>query len=229
MTHVRDKPAERRSPDDGTLSRFGVFLPSFVFDGDGHERARGLLDFARRVEDLGFDSIFITDHLMAARQFYRVSWLEPLTTLSFVAAVTRRVRLGTSVLILPLRNPVILAKEIANLAYLSGNRYIIGGGVGWYGPEFEACGTHKSERGRRSDEVLDILRGLLSGPRFTYQGDFFTLNNVTIEPRPQRQQLEPVVRVLTLLPPCAQAESQPPAGELIDAGGHPRGQHGMAE
>ncbi len=186
MSDLEDARTEGRGQDDGLLSRFGVFLPSYVWEGDGQERARGLLDFARRVEDLGFDSIFITDHVIAARHFYSVSWLDPLTTLSFVAAVTRRVRLGTSILILPLRNPVILAKEIANLEYLSGNRYIIGAGVGWYGPEFEACGTHKSERGRRSDEVLDILRGLLSEPGFSYRGDFFTLDDVTIEPRPPR-------------------------------------------
>lgn len=155
-----------------------------MWEGDGPQRVCGLLDFARAVESLGFDSIFITDHVIAAKHFYDVSWLDSLTTLTFVAAVTERVRLGTSVLILPLRHPVILAKQIATLEYLSNERYIIGAGIGWFGPEFEAVATHKSERGRRSDEVLDILRGLLTREAFDYQGQFYRLDGVTIDPRP---------------------------------------------
>lgn len=170
----------------GDASRFGVFLPSWVWPDDGPERVRGLLTFAREVERLGFDSIFITDHVIAAKHFYDVSWLEPLTTLAFVAAVTERVRLGTSILILPLRHPVVLAKQIATLEHLSGDRYIIGGGVGWYGPEFEAVGTHKRERGRRTDEVLDVVCGLLSRERFSYQGEFYRVSDVSIDPRPRR-------------------------------------------
>ena len=186
MTAAASVGSEAAAPVQGDASRFGVFLPSYTWPGDGLERVRGLLDFAREVERLDFDSIFITDHVVAARHFYDVSWLEPLTTLSFVAAVTERVRFGTSILILPLRNPVVLAKEIANLEYLSRERYIIGGGVGWYEPEFEAVGTRKSERGRRSDEVLDILRGLLTTENFSYQGEFYRFTDVTIDPRPSR-------------------------------------------
>jgi probable F420-dependent oxidoreductase len=167
-------------------SRFGVFLPSYVWEGDSDTRVAGLCDFARQAEDLGFDSIFLTDHVIAARHFYDVSWLEPLMTLSFAAAVTKRIRLGTSVLLLPLRNPVVLAKEIATLEYLSRERYIIGSGIGWYGPEFEAVGTHKSERGRRSDEVLDILHRLLTRPSVSYEGEFYRFEDVTIDPRPSR-------------------------------------------
>jgi probable F420-dependent oxidoreductase len=138
------------------------------------------------VERLGFDSIFITDHVIAAKHFYDVSWLDPLTTLSFVAAVTQRVRLGTSILILPLRHPVILAKQIATLEYLSRDRYIIGGGVGWFEPEFEAVGTHKRERGRRTDEVLDIVSALLTRENVSYDGEFYSINDITIDPRPSR-------------------------------------------
>ncbi|CAN5232685.1 hypothetical protein BH24CHL7_BH24CHL7_08570 [soil metagenome] len=170
----------------GDPSRFGVFLPSYIWPGDGPQRVQGLLDFARHVERLGFDSIFITDHVIAAKHFYDVSWLDSLTTLTFVAAVTERVRLGTSILIMPLRHPVILAKQIATLEYLSGNRYIIGGGVGWYAPEFEAVGTLKSERGRRTDEVLDIVSALLTRENVSYDGKFYRVSDVTIDPRPTR-------------------------------------------
>jgi probable F420-dependent oxidoreductase len=168
--------------NDDPNARFGVFLPSYVWPGDGRERARGIIDFARKVEDLGFDSLFITDHLLAAKRFYSVSWLEPLATLSLVAGVTQRVRLGTSILILPLREPVMLAKQIATLQFLSDGRYILGAGVGWYRPEFEAVGTHKSERGARTDEILEIVMPLLAGETVRHAGRFHTVDGVAIEP-----------------------------------------------
>jgi probable F420-dependent oxidoreductase len=169
------------------VGRFGVFLPSYVWEGDGPERARGIRAFARTVEDLGFDSLFITDHLLAAKRFYSVSWLEPITALSVVAGVTERVRLGTSILILPLRNPVLLAKELATLQFLSENRVILGAGVGWNPTEYEAVGVHKSERGKRTDEILDIIVPLLEGERVTYHGTFYSIDDVFIEPRASRR------------------------------------------
>ena len=169
------------------VGRFGVFLPSYIWEGDGPERARNMREFARTVEDLGFDSLFITDHLLAAKRFYSVSWLEPIAALSVVAGVTERVRLGTSILILPLRNPVLLAKELATLQFLSENRVILGAGVGWYPPEYEAVGVHKSERGARTDEILDILMPLLEGERVTYHGQFYSVDDVIIEPRASRR------------------------------------------
>src|SRR3989304_4878770 len=75
----------------------------------------GADEVAEGVEDLGCDSLFITDHLLAAKRFYSVSWLEPVSALAVVAGVTERVRLGTSILIMPLRNPGMLAKELATL------------------------------------------------------------------------------------------------------------------
>jgi probable F420-dependent oxidoreductase len=165
------------------IGRFGVFLPSYIWAGDSTERSRNIREFARTVEDLGFDSLFITDHLLAAKRFYSVSWLEPISALSFAAGVTERVRLGTSILILPLRNPVLLAKELATLQFLSENRVILGAGVGWYPPEYEAVGVHKSERGKRTDEILDIITPLLEGERVTYHGKFYSVDDVFIEPR----------------------------------------------
>jgi probable F420-dependent oxidoreductase len=165
------------------VGRFGVFLPSYIWQGDGPERARDIREFARAVEDLGFDSLFITDHLLAAKRFYSVSWLEPISTLSVVAGATRHVRLGTSILILPLRNPVLLAKELATLQFLSENRVILGAGVGWYPPEYEAVGVHKSERGKRTDEILDIITPLLEGESVSYHGQFYSIDDVVIEPR----------------------------------------------
>ena len=169
------------------VGRFGVFLPSYIWEGDGPERARGIKAFARTVEDLGFDSLFITDHLLAAKRFYSVSWLEPLSTLAVAAGATERVRLGTSILILPLRNPVMLAKELATLQFLSENRMILGAGVGWNDAEYEAVGVHKSERGKRTDEMLDIMIPLLEGETVTYHGQYFSVDDVFIEPAASRR------------------------------------------
>jgi alkanesulfonate monooxygenase SsuD/methylene tetrahydromethanopterin reductase-like flavin-dependent oxidoreductase (luciferase family) len=96
--------------------QLGVFLPSYLLPGNqaglGDHQIRR---FAARSEDLGFASLFITDHLLPAPRFYRVSWTEPLMTLCHAAAVTSRIMLGTSILVRPTHNPVILAKEIATL------------------------------------------------------------------------------------------------------------------
>lgn len=165
------------------IERFGVFLPSFVWPGDGPERARGIIDFAREVENIGFDSIFITDHLLAAKQFYSVSFMEPLTALSLVAGVTERVKLGTSVMVMPIREPVLLAKQLATMQFLSNNRIVLGAGIGWYPPEYAATGVKKSERGARTDEILDIIVPLLDGESVTYDGRFYSIEDVMIEPR----------------------------------------------
>lgn len=168
------------------VERFGVFLPSYIWEGDGPERARGIIDFAQRVEELGFDSLFITDHMLAAKNFYSVSFLEPVATLALVAGVTERVRLGTSIMIMPLRNPVLLAKQLGTLQFLSNNRVILGAGVGWYPPEFESVGVHKSERGKRTDEILDICYRLWAGETVSYEGQYYSIEDVEVEPRPSQ-------------------------------------------
>ena len=172
------------------VERFGVFLPSFIWAGDGPERARGIKDFARQVEDLGFDSIFVTDHLLAAKQFYSVNFLEPISALSVAAGVTSRVKLGTSVMVLPIREPVLLAKQLATLHFLSEGRAILGAGIGWYPPEYAATGVKKSERGPRTDEILDIIIPALVGNSVTYSGRFYQIDDVEIEPRlPERPEI----------------------------------------
>jgi probable F420-dependent oxidoreductase len=162
--------------------KLGVFVPSYLFPEDASRHADQIRRFAIRAEELGFDSLWITDHLLTARRFYRVSWTEPLMTLSHVAAVTSRPQLGTSVLVLPTHNPVVLAKEIATLQHLSGGRYIYGVGTGWYPPEFESTGGTRQQRGRRTDEVLDASMQLMRGPRQTFHGRYYSFEGITVEP-----------------------------------------------
>ena len=162
--------------------RLGVMLPSYLFAGQEAEHPAQLRRFAARAEELGFASLFITDHLLTARRFYRVSWTEPLLTLSHVAAITERVLLGTSILVLPTHQPVVLAKEIATLQHLSGGRFVYGVGTGWYGPEFEATGGARSQRGTRTDEVLEASLRLLRGADQTFEGRHYSYRDITVEP-----------------------------------------------
>ena len=162
--------------------KLGVFLPTYLIPGTEREHADQIRRFAVRAEELGFDSLFVTDHLLTAHRFYRVSWLEPITTLAHIAAVTKRVTLGTSILVLPTRHPVVLAKEIASLQHLSGGRYVFGVGVGWYDKEFEAVGGSRTERGRRTDEVLDASMQLLRTRDVSFQGRFYRFDEATVEP-----------------------------------------------
>ena len=162
--------------------KLGVFLPSYLLPSQEDRHGEQLRNFAVHAEELGFDSLFITDHLLTARRFYRVSWTEPLITLAHVAAVTSRIKLGTSILVLPTHNPVVLAKEIATLQHLSGGRFIYGVGTGWYAPEFESTGGTLQQRGRRTDEVLGASMQLLRAPNQTYEGTYHQFAGITVEP-----------------------------------------------
>ncbi|MBO0807620.1 MAG: TIGR03619 family F420-dependent LLM class oxidoreductase, partial [Actinobacteria bacterium] len=133
-------------------------------------------------EELGFDSVWATDHLLHGSRFYAVPWLDPIVSLSYVAAATSRLRLGTSVLVLPTRHPVVLAKEIATLQALANERYILGAGTGWDDREFEAVGQRRAERGGRTDESIALIRRLLAGEAVTYEGKYYQLRDVEVGP-----------------------------------------------
>lgn len=163
--------------------KFALWLPSYVYPEasiDHRARLRKCIELA---EDAGFD-IWVIDHLLTAPGLYGVTWLEPINALTYAAALTRTVKLATGILVLPLRNPVMLAKEIGTLDYLSEGRYIFGVGTGWYGPEYEAVGNRITERGARTDELIAAVRRLLTEDNVTFEGRFYRFENVTIEPRP---------------------------------------------
>ncbi|TCC07424.1 TIGR03619 family F420-dependent LLM class oxidoreductase [Kribbella soli] len=135
----------------------GVNVPNF---GPGTNPAR-LRDWARVVEGLGYDLLMVSDHVVITpdvAEQYPAPFYEPFTTLSWLAGITERVRLGTTVLIAPYRHPLLVARMAANLDALSGGRLVLGVGVGWARQEFEALGAEHADRGRRTDEVLAELR-----------------------------------------------------------------------
>lgn len=163
--------------------RFGLRIPSYAAPDLTYQRSRDLLDYCRRIDDLPYDDIWVIDHLLVSKGVYGVSWLDSVATLSAAAAVTHRVGLGTAALVLPLRHPVILAKEIASLHMLSGGRFRFGVAVGWDPDEFAAIGVPLKERGARTDEALEIIRRLLTEENVTFEGRFWQVKDLTIYPR----------------------------------------------
>jgi putative FMN-dependent luciferase-like monooxygenase len=165
--------------------KFGVFLPSFLFPGTGPEHAAQVRAFARHAEELGFDSLWITDHIITATQFYAVSWLDSLMTLSHVAAVTERVKLGTSIIILPVRQPAVLAKEIATLQHLSGGRVDLMMGRGNTGPVYPWFGKDIRDGIPLAIENYALLRRLWTEENVTWEGKHRSpLQAFTSTPRP---------------------------------------------
>lgn len=187
-------------PSAAVRPRFGVFLPSWVVPGEAAPSAAFLQDFARRAEDVGFDGVWVFDHLFEAPPSYRVVFMEPLTSLALVVGATRRVTLGTGILILPLRDPVVTAKAIANLDAVSGGRVVFGVGVGWDDKEFRACQVPKETRGRRTDEMLEIINGLWTQDTYAYNGRYFTIPEIRLEPRPIQTPRPPILVAGGLVP-----------------------------
>ena len=164
-------------------------------------RREPLIAFARRVEALGYDSLWVSDHVVipwriASRYPYNASgdfplpptgdFLEPLTALALVAGVTDRIALGTSVLVLPHRHPVLAAKMLATLDHLAPGRVICGAGVGWMREEIELLGAPYARRGAWSDEAIRVMRACWTEERAAFSGEFFRFEPVGCRPRPTR-------------------------------------------
>jgi probable F420-dependent oxidoreductase len=137
--------------------RLGVNVPNF---GPGTNRDT-LARWAQTVEGLGFDLLMVSDHIAVTADVaeqYPAPFYEPFTTLAWLAGLTHRVRLGTTVLIVPYRHPLLVARMAANLNDLSGGRLVLGVGVGWARQEFGALGVAFNQRGRLTDEYLLAIR-----------------------------------------------------------------------
>jgi probable F420-dependent oxidoreductase len=159
-----------------------------------------LARFADKAEALGYDTVWFSDHIVIpteVKSFYPYDpsgrmafnpaepYWEPLTVIGYVAGRTTRVRLGTSVLVLPYRNPVVTAKMLATLDVLSNGRVTLGAGVGWMEEEFKAIGLDTyPRRGAYSDECIRIFRELWTKDNPSFQGEFHQFSNVRCEPRP---------------------------------------------
>ncbi|MGF1596759.1 MAG: LLM class F420-dependent oxidoreductase [Acidimicrobiales bacterium] len=176
---------------------FGVHLPHLGRSAD----RRALIEWAEEADRLGLHSGWVSDHIAWPRHIesdypytedghfpggFDMPWLDPLGTLMFVAARTERIQLGTTVLILGYRPPVLTAKWYSSLDVLSEGRAILGVGVGWMREEFEVIGMPYDHRGARADEQLEIFDTLFTDAAPSYDGRFYQFPEVGFSPKPPR-------------------------------------------
>ena len=175
--------------------QYGVHLPHL-----GRNVGRdSLTQFAQAIEEAGFASGWVSDHVCWPADIQSdypytddgsfapasdMGWLDPIGTQLFVAGVTERIQLGFTVLILPYRQPVTTAKQLATLDVLSNGRLILGAGVGWMREEAEILGMPWDHRGARSDEQLALFQQLFTQERPSYSGEYYQLPEVGFEPKP---------------------------------------------
>lgn len=163
-----------------------------------------LIGFAQTAEQIGIHSAWASDHVCWPAQFESkypyssdgsfpapsgLGWLDPIGTLLFVAGCTEQIRLGFTVLILPYRQPVATAKQLATIDVVSEGRLILGVGVGWMREEAQVLGMPWDNRGRRSDEQLEIFEALFQEETPSYDGTYYSFPQVRFEPKPIQQPL----------------------------------------
>src|SRR5574341_65328 len=167
------------------------------------------VELAQAAEAAGFDSLWTIDHVVVPHQYQSRypysptgrmgSGLEdepmpdPLVWLAYIAAATRTIKLGTAILILPQRNPVITAKAVATLDHLAGRRVLLGIGVGWLAEEFAALGVPFEDRGPRTDEYVAAMRALWSQERASFRGRFVSFDEVFCRPLPADRRIPIIV------------------------------------
>jgi probable F420-dependent oxidoreductase len=158
-----------------------------------------LIPFVQRAEALGYESVWTAEHVIIPKIYTSVypynpsgklpfpadaAIIDPLVALTFIAAATTRLRLGTGVNILPQMNPLYLAKWASSLDHLSNGRLMLGVGIGWLREEFEAIGVPFAHRGKRADDYLQALKAVWSGEEVNYQSEFVRWQGFMMRPRP---------------------------------------------
>jgi probable F420-dependent oxidoreductase len=160
---------------------FGVIVPNF---GEGSS-PDGMQRTVVAAEELGFDSVWTTEHIIVGPEgvdpYGRV--YDPLVTLGWIAGWTERIGLGTSIVLVPLHNPMHLAKQVATLQELSGGRFRLGVGMGWHRDEFDFMGIEFAGRGRRANEAIRVMRALWNGEG-EFEGRYWSFRGATAEPHP---------------------------------------------
>jgi len=165
------------------MIKLGVILPNY-----GPDAGRlSIIDTAVAAERLGFDSLWLTDHLaLPVKDSDRFGHIyEAMTTLAFLAASTRQIKLGFSTLVLPQRNPIEVAKQIATVDVLSGGRVIFTAGIGWSAGEYQNLGYDFKNRGKRLDEAVRVLRTCWRGQtKVSFKGKFYQFEDMAFSPPP---------------------------------------------
>ena len=176
--------------------KFGLFS----MNQDACSHPEGAARVARAAEAAGFESLWCGEHVVLpdpqappSPMAPRDRILDPLVALTFLAAHTERVRLGTGIIIVPQRNPVVLAKELASLDVLANGRLIFGIGVGYLEPEFRAIGAPFEQRGAVTDEYVEAMQALWTQDRPAYKGRFAAFDKVQAHPQPMQRGGPPIV------------------------------------
>jgi alkanesulfonate monooxygenase len=170
---------------------WGLAVKNFVGPAETPDIG-AILAYAERAEALGFESVWAWDHvILGVEPAFPI--LDAIGTLTAIAARTRRIRLGTGVLVLPLRNPTVAAKALGTLDVVSGGRLILGVAAGWYAREFDAVGVPFKQRGRLFERNLDVLVRLWTEDRVTLQVDELNLREAVMRPRPVQRPRPPIL------------------------------------
>lgn len=157
--------------------------------------------FAKAADESGFDGVWVFDHVVLQKEQQSkypyssdgslgfpptMDFLEPLSLCAYLAGITSRAKIGTSVLVLPMRQPVLHAKIMATIDHLAGGRFILGAGVGWWKQEFEVLGVPFDRRGKRMDECLQLVRALWTDEFVDFRGEFYECVDWACNPKPAR-------------------------------------------
>ncbi len=171
--------------------KFGFQFPNVM----GYSSFDRLRKIAETAEELSFHSIWTSDHVLPVEAFQKLErpgLYESVTTLAYLAAVTEKITIGSSVL-LPLRHPLLLATMLNTIDHASSGRLKVGYGVGWYKPEFQNVGIPFSKRGKVATEQLQILKKLWTNSSVNYNGEFYTLENARVVPQPLQKPHPPIL------------------------------------
>ncbi|MFN3658030.1 MAG: LLM class flavin-dependent oxidoreductase [Pseudolabrys sp.] len=166
---------------------FGVAVRNFTAYPEMPD-AKALVDYGVRMEELGFDSVWVWDHMLLGVE-PNFPIIDSLTVLTGIAARTKRIKLGTGILVLPLRNAVALAKQLSSMDQLSGGRLVMGMASGWYKREFDAMGIPFEKRGKIMDENLDLMRRLWTEPSVTGEYVRYNPSKAVMYPKPAQERI----------------------------------------
>jgi alkanesulfonate monooxygenase len=170
---------------------FGIAMRNFTKYPE-MPSAAGLVDYGVRMEELGYESIWAWDHiLLGVEPSFPIH--EALTILTAIAARTSRIKVGTGVLVMPMRNPVLLAKELATIDHISGGRLILGTAVGWYRREFDSLGADFTQRGRMMEQGLEILKRLWTEDKVDGSYPPYNLRGAVLQPKPVQKPHPPIL------------------------------------
>ena len=173
--------------------RFGYVVPNNL----GVTDSNALIDLAQQAEELGFDSVWVNHHVLhvgyVAERLGTAPYQDALITLTWMGARTSRIKLGTSVLVMPYLHPMVLAKQIATLDHFCGGRLVLGLGVGSLPEENAALGIPYKSRGRYSDEFLQVMQALWTGKAASFHGEFFNFDDIVASPTPLQKPHPPLI------------------------------------